>query len=225
MARRGARTVGRLIADSLAGAGVRWAFTVPGESFLELLDALPAAGVRVVATRHEGGASFMAEAVGQLTGEPAAVLGTRTVGAANMSIGIHTARSNSTPLVAVLGHVQRSHIGREAFQESDLVARFGGLAKWAALIKDPAAAAAQLGEGLSAMRSGRPGPVLFAVPEDAFGDVVPARARVSFAPLAPPPPSDAAVAEVLALLAAARRPVILAGGGVTAAGARNDLSQ
>ena len=223
MARRGARTVGRLIADALAAAGVRWAFTVPGESFLELLDALPAAGVRVVATRHEGGAAFMAEAVGQLTGEPAAVLGTRTVGAANMSIGIHTARSNSTPLVALVGQVQRSHIGREAFQESDLVARFGGLAKWAAQIDDPAVAAAQLGEGLSAMRSGRPGPVLFAVPEDVFGEAVPARARIVVDRVAPAPPSGAAVAEVLALVAAAKRPVILAGGGVIAAGARDDL--
>ncbi|HEY8135450.1 MAG TPA: thiamine pyrophosphate-binding protein, partial [Candidatus Limnocylindrales bacterium] len=122
------------MADAIAAAGVRWAFTVPGESFLGLLDALPAAGIRVVATRHEGGAAFMAEAVGQLTGQPAAVLGTRTVGASNMAIGIHTAYSNSTPLVALLGDVQRSHKGREAFQESDLVARFGGLAKWAAQI-------------------------------------------------------------------------------------------
>lgn len=223
MARRGGRTVGRLIADALASAGVRWAFTVPGESFLELLDALPAAGIRVVATRHEGGASFMAEAVGQLTGQPAAVLGTRTVGAANMSIGIHTARANSTPLVALLGQVQRSHLGREAFQESDLVATFGGLAKWAAQIDDPAAAAAQLGEGLSSMLSGRPGPVLFSLPEDVLGQPVAARAKVSIVPAAPETPAEAAVAEVLALLAAAKRPVILAGGGVTAAGARDDL--
>jgi acetolactate synthase-1/2/3 large subunit len=152
MARATGRTVGRLIADALAAAGVRWAFTVPGESFLEVLDALPAAGIRVIATRHEGGAAFMAEAVGQLTGAPAAVLGTRAVGAANMSIGIHTARSNSTPLVALVGQVARSHLGREAFQESDLVATFGRLAKWAAQLDDPAKVAARLAEGLSAMR-------------------------------------------------------------------------
>ncbi len=223
MARGGGRTVGRLIADALATAGVRWAFTVPGESFLELLDALPAAGVRVIATRHEGGASFMAEAIGQLTGQPAAVLGTRAVGAANMSIGIHTARANSTPLVALLGQVQRSHVGREAFQESDLVATFGRLAKWAAQIDDPAIAATLLGEGLSVMRSGRPGPILLSLPEDVLGEPVPARAKVSIAPAVPEPPADAALAEVLALLAAAKRPVILAGGGVLAAGARDDL--
>jgi acetolactate synthase-1/2/3 large subunit len=223
MTRRGGRTIGRLVADAVAAAGVRWAFTVPGESFLDLLDALPAAGIRVVATRHEGGAAFMAEAVGSLTGRPAAVLGTRTVGAANMAIGIHTAYSNSTSLVALLGDVQRSHTGREAFQESDLVARFGKLAKWATRIDDPGAAAAQLGEGLSLMRSGRPGPVLFALPEDVLVEPAPPRARVNVAPASPPAPDNAAVAEVLALLEGARRPVILAGGGVLAAGARDDL--
>ncbi len=223
MSRRGGRTVGRLIADALALAGVRWAFTVPGESFLELLDALPAAGIRVVATRHEGGAAFMAEAVGQLTGEPAAVLGTRTVGASNMAIGIHTAYSNSTPMVALLGDVQRSHAGREAFQESDLVTRFGRLAKWAARITDPHVAAAQLGEGLAAMRSGRPGPVLFALPEDVLLERIPVRTRARVAPTPPLVPDDAAVARVLALLERARRPVILAGGGIMAADARDDL--
>jgi len=157
-------TVGRLIAESLASAGVRWAFTVPGESFLGLLDALPAAGIEVVATRHEGGASFMAEAMGQLTGKPAAVLGTRAVGASNMSIGIHAARQNSTPMVALLGQVQRDHRGREAFQEVDLAGSFGRLAKWAAELDDPASAASLVGEGVKAMLSGRPGPVLFAFP-------------------------------------------------------------
>lgn len=223
MAGRSGRTVGRLVADAIAAAGVRWAFTVPGESFLEVLDALPAAGIRVVATRHEGGAAYMAEAVGQLTGQPAAVLGTRTVGASNMAIGIHTAYSNSTPLVALLGDVQRSHTGREAFQESDLVMRFGGLAKWAAQIVDPAAAATQLGEGLSLMRSGRPGPVLFALPEDVLIERVPARVRARLAPARPPVPDEAAVAKVLTLLRRAKRPVIFAGGGIIASGARDHL--
>jgi acetolactate synthase-1/2/3 large subunit len=223
MSARRDMTVGRLIAEAVAAAGVRWAFTVPGESFLEVLDELPAAGVRVVPTRHEGGAAFMAEAVANLTGEPAAVMGTRAVGAANMSIGIHTARSNSTPMVALVGQVARSHIGREAFQESDLVATFGGLAKWAAQLDDAATAAAQLGEGLALMRSGRPGPVLFALPEDVLGETVPARSRVSVTPVLPPRVSGPVVDQVLALLAAAKRPVIIAGGGVLAAGARDDL--
>jgi acetolactate synthase-1/2/3 large subunit len=140
-----------------------------------------------------------------------------------MAIGIHTAFSNSTPMVALLGDVQRTHIGREAFQESDLVARFGGLAKWAARIVHPVAAATQLGEGLSAMRSGRPGPVLFALPEDVLLEPLPARAKARLTPDAPPAIDDAAVAQVLALLHGAQRPVLLAGGGVIAAGARDDL--
>ena len=107
----GPRTVGRLIADALRTAGVRYAFTVPGESFLGLLDALGDAGIRVVATRHEGGAAFMAEAHGQLTGRPAACLGTRAVGAANLAIGIHTARQDSTPMFALVGQVERAHRG------------------------------------------------------------------------------------------------------------------
>ena len=131
MARQG-QTVGQMIARALAGAGVKWAFTVPGESFLGVLDTLPDAGIKVVATRHEGGASFMAEAIGQLTRRPAAVLGTRAVGAGNMAIGIHNARQNSTPIVALVGQVKREFFGREAFQEVDQVESFGRLAKWAA---------------------------------------------------------------------------------------------
>jgi acetolactate synthase-1/2/3 large subunit len=217
------RTVGRLIAQALAEVGVKWAFTVPGESFLGVLDALPAAGINVIATRHEGGAAFMAEAVGQLTGAPAAVLGTRAVGAGNMSIGIHAALSNSTPLVALVGQVKRAYIGREAFQEVDQVGSFGRLAKWAGQVDDADSAAALVGEGLSAMLSGRPGPVLLALPEDVIDTVVPARSKVVVAPLRPPAPDAAAVRQVVELLATAERPAIIAGGGVVAAGARGDL--
>ncbi len=222
--RRGQPTVARMTAEALAAAGVRWAFTVPGESFLGLLDALPAAGIRVVATRHEGGAAFMAEAVGQLTGAPAAVLGTRAVGAANMSIGIHTARQNSTPMVALLGQVRRDHLGREAFQEADLVGSFGRLAKWAAQIDQPQEAALSLGEGLSAMLSGRPGPVLFALPEDVIDiELDPALAHATLAPVSPGAPDMEQVRAVLELLETAARPAMLAGGGVTAAGGRDQL--
>jgi hypothetical protein len=113
----GPRTVGRLIADALRSAGVRYAFTVPGESFLGLLDALGDAGIRVVATRHEGGAAFMAEAHGNLTGRPAACIGTRAVGASNLAIGIHTARQDSSPMFALVGQVERA-LGHEAFRRS-----------------------------------------------------------------------------------------------------------
>jgi acetolactate synthase-1/2/3 large subunit len=216
------RTVGRVIADGLAAAGVRWAFTVPGESFLGLLDALPEAGISVIATRHEGGASFMAEAIGQLTGAPAAVLGTRAVGAGNMAIGIHTARQNSTPLVALLGQVQRPFLGREAFQEVDLVASFGSLAKWAAQIDAPDAAGQLVARGLGRMLNGRPGPVLFALPEDVL-DVGVDRPGIVVDRLPPPNPDASDVRAVVELLSSARRPAILAGAGVIAADARDAL--
>ncbi|HSH22306.1 MAG TPA: thiamine pyrophosphate-dependent enzyme [Candidatus Caenarcaniphilales bacterium] len=216
------RQVSRLIADALAAAGVQWAFTVPGESFLGLLDALPEAGIRVVATRHEGGASFMAEAAAQLTGRPQACLGTRAVGASNLAIGIHTARQNSTPLVALVGQVQRAFRGREAFQEVDQVGSFGQLCKWAIELDRPSAAAAAVGEGLRTMAEGRPGPVLFSLPEDVLDEWVPA-VEPDVRPLPPAPPNARDVEAVLAMLARARRPLILAGGGVLRAHATRHL--
>lgn len=222
-AAEGPHTVGRVIAEGLAAAGVRWAFTVPGESFLGVLDALPDAGIRVVATRHEGGAAFMAEAVGNLTGKPAAVLGTRAVGAGNMAIGIHTARQNSSPLVALVGQVQRAFSGREAFQEADLVTTVGGLAKWAAQLDDPADAARLVAEGLGAMLSGRPGPVLFSLPEDVLDIELPAGTAAAIEPQPPAEPDGGAVEAVVELLTRAQRPLIMAGGGVLAAGARAAL--
>jgi len=217
-------TVADLLARALADAGVRWAFTVPGESFLELLDALRRAGIEVIATRHEGGAAFMAEAIGQLTGRPAACLGTRAVGASNLGIGIHAARQDSTPMVAILGQVERALRGREALQEAELAATIGGLAKWAAEIDDPELAAAQIGEGLSSMLSGRPGPAFFSVPVDVFAQP-PGAQPVEITAARPAPPDAATVARTLALLAGAQRPAILAGGGVIHAGAVDALQQ
>ena len=125
-------TVGRMFADAIRRAGVRWAFTVPGESFLGLLEGLEAVGITVVATRHEGAAAFMAEAHAQLTGRPAACIGTRAVGGANLAIGIHTAFSDSSPMFAFIGQVERRARGREGFQEVDLTETIGRLGKWSA---------------------------------------------------------------------------------------------
>ncbi len=175
-----------------------------------------------MATRHEGGASFMAEAIGQLTGVPAVVMGTRAVGAGNMAIGIHTARQNSTPLVALLGQVERAFRGRDAFQESDLVETPGALAKWAAEIDDPARAQALIAAGLAAMIAGRPGPVLFSLPEDVL-DLPAAKGATDDRLTDQASPDPTAVQAVVDLLTTAQRPLILAGGGVRAAGATDDL--
>ena len=221
----GPRTIGRLIADALRAAGVRYAFTVPGESFLGLLDGLRDAGIRVVTTRHEGGAAFMAEAYGQLTGRPAACVGTRAVGAANLAIGIHTARQNSTPMFALIGQVQRAFRGREAFQEVDQVETFGRLAKWSAEPRTASEVPGIVSQAIEAALGGRPGPVLLSLPEDlldevAAADEAPAVVRPSL-PRADVPD----VRAVLQLLASAERPVILAGGGVLRARTSSDLTR
>ena len=219
----GPRTVARLVADALRMAGVRYAFTVPGESFLGLLEALGEVGIRVVATRHEGGAAFMAEAHGNLTGRPAACIGTRAVGSANLAIGIHTARQDSTPMFALVGQVERAHRGHEAFQEIDQVGTIGGLAKWAAEPTDAAGVATVLGEALRQVAGGRPGPVLLSLPEDLIDEPVPADASVVAERPTGGRPSDSDVRAVIELLASAERPVILAGGGVLRARTSTDL--
>ncbi|HET7471490.1 MAG TPA: thiamine pyrophosphate-dependent enzyme [Candidatus Limnocylindrales bacterium] len=219
----GPRTVGRFVADALRTAGVRYAFTVPGESFLGLLDGLHAAGIRVVATRHEGAAAFMAEAHGQLTGRPAVAIGTRAVGAANLAIGIHTARQDSSPMFAIAGGVERPFRGREAFQEIDHPGTIGGLAPFAAELDAPDDVPKQLGDAVRAALTGRPGPAYLAIPEDLLDVELPAGTALDTSRPAPLRPDPADVRAVLHLLAAAERPVILAGAGVLRARTSTDL--
>ena len=221
----GPRTVGRFIADALRSAGVRYAFTVPGESFLGLLDAFEGAGIRVIAARHEGAAAFMADAHGQLTGRPAVCLGTRAVGGANLAIGIHTARQNSTPMFAAVGQVERPFLGREAFQEIDQVATLGGLAKWAAQPRDATDIAATMTEAIRQALGGRPGPVLLALSEDLLDETMPDDARIESGRPTQPRAGDEQIRSVIELLASARRPVILAGAGVLRARTSTELTR
>ena len=221
----GPRTVGRYIADALRAAGVRYAFTVPGESFLGLLDAFEGAGIRVVATRHEGAAAFMAEAHGQLTGRPAVCLGTRAVGGANMAIGVHTAQQDSTPMFAVVGQVERSLRGREAFQEVDQVATLGGLAKWAAEPRSADDIPAVMAEAVRQAIGGRPGPVYLSFAEDLLDEPMSDDARPEGARPAVARATDEEIRFVIEFLASARRPVILAGGGVLRARTSTELTR
>ena len=219
----GPRTVGRFIADALRAAGVRYAFTVPGESFLGLLEGLQAAGIRVVATRHEGAAAFMAEAHGQLTGRPAAAIGTRAVGAANLAIGIHTARQDSSPMFALVGQVERRFRGREAFQEIDQATTIGGLAAHAVELTAVADVPRMVGDAVRAALVGRPGPAFLSLPEDILDEELPAGTQLDTARPAPLRPEPEDVRAVLHFLASAERPVILAGGGVLRARTSTDL--
>ncbi|MBI2776053.1 MAG: hypothetical protein HYX57_02125 [Chloroflexi bacterium] len=216
-------TVGRMVAEALRRAGVRWAFTVPGESFLGLIDGLEAAGIHVVATRHEGAAAFMAEAHAQLTGRPAACLGTRAVGATNLSIGIHTATADSSPMFVLVGQVELAARGREGFQEVDLASTIGGLAKWAAEPRSAAEAVTAMERAVVEATLGRPGPVLLALAEDLLDASVPEGLVPQPARAAPRRPTDEEVGAVLHLLAGAERPVILAGGGILRTRTSNEL--
>jgi acetolactate synthase-1/2/3 large subunit len=165
----------------------------------------------------------MAEAHGNLTGRPAACIGTRAVGASNLAIGIHTARANSTPMFALVGQVERPHIGHEAFQEIDQVGSIGRLAKWAAEPTDASEVAGVLGEALRQAAGGRPGPVLLSLPEDLLDEAAPDDARVVVDRSGPERPSDHDIGAVIELLASAERPVILAGGGILRARTSTDL--
>jgi acetolactate synthase-1/2/3 large subunit len=216
-------TVGRMFADAIRRAGVRWAFTVPGESFLGLLEGLEAVGINVVATRHEGAAAFMAEAHAQLTGRPAACIGTRAVGGSNLAIGIHTAYSDSSPMFAFIGQVERRNRGREGFQEIDVTESIGRLAKWSAEPTDIASAAQAAVDSVDQALNGRPGPVVLSLAEDLLDDMVPVDQQPTLSRVLPPRPSDDQVRDVLQLLACAERPVILAGAGVLRARTSNDL--
>jgi acetolactate synthase I/II/III large subunit len=220
-------TGGQAVVAALVAGGVRHAFTVPGESFLGVLDALHDAPIRTIATRHEGGAAFMAEAIGQLTGRPAACLATRAVGAANLAIGLHTARADSAPLIALVGQVPRAFRGREAFQEVDQVETFGRLCKAAAEVAEPALAGPETARLLALARAGRPGPVLVALPEDLLDELVvaPPPPDAISVPAEPerPAPLPAAVRSVLAELAGAQTPLIVVGAGVRRSAAVAEL--
>ena len=216
-------SVGRMFADTIRRAGVRWAFTVPGESFLGLLEGLEGAGINVVATRHEGAAAFMAEAHAQLTGRPAAAIGTRAVGGSNLAIGIHTAFSDSSPMFAFVGQVERASRGREGFQEIDVTTTIGGLAKWAAEPTDVSSAVRAAVDAVDQAVNGRPGPVVLSVAEDLLDELVQPDEQPVLTRVPPPRPSDDQVRDVLQLLARAERPVILAGAGVLRARTSNDL--
>lgn len=206
-----ARTLATVIAESLAAAGITHAFGVPGESYLPLLDAMRDVPVRLVTCRHEASAAHMAEAAGKLTGLPGVAMVTRGPGASHAAIGLHTAQQDSTPLLLLVGQVGDDAIGREAFQEMDYHRLFGSVAKRVVTLRDPERAGEQMAAALSCAMSGRPGPVVVALPDDRLA--LPSGSPVvAPTPVVAPAPPPWAMAELAGLLAAAERPVLLLGG-------------
>ena len=184
---------GQLVVAALRAHGVRMAFSVAGESYLEVLDALfDAPDIRLVTCRQEGGAAFMAEAYGKLTGQPGVLLVTRGPGACNASIGVHTAFQDSTPMVVLVGQVARHQIDREAFQEVDFRKMYAPLAKWVTQIDLAERIPELMNQAFQVATSGRPGPV---VRGPARGHAARPRAAASSAPTArctpiPAPPTS-----------------------------------
>ena len=166
------RTGGRLLVDQLERHGIKHAFCVPGESYLEVLDALRDSKIALTVCRQEGGAAMMAEAAGKLTGVPGVCLVTRGPGATNASPGLHIAKHDSTPMLLLVGQVARSSLGREAFQEIDYGAFFGSVAKWVVQIEEAARIPELFSRAFRVATSGRPGPVVISLPEDMLKDEV-----------------------------------------------------
>ncbi|KPM64609.1 thiamine pyrophosphate-binding protein [Pseudomonas putida] len=220
------RSGGQVLVDALRVNGVERAFCVPGESYLAVLDALHDVQdeIDLIVCRQEGGAAYMAEAYGKLTGKPGICFVTRGPGATNASVGVHTAFQDSTPMLLFIGQVARDQIEREAFQEVDYRRMFDQMAKWVVQIDDAARIPELVNQAFQRAISGRPGPVVIALPEDMLTDVVQvADARPAQRVEAAPAPQ--ALGELQALLAKAERPLVIAGGGGWNAQAVADLKR
>lgn len=211
------RSGGRILIDGLLGLGADTAFCVPGESFLAALDAIYGhhGRFRLVTCRQEGGAAYMAEAWGKLTGQPGICFVSRGPGATNAMVGIHTAYQDSTPVICFVGQVPRGFRGREAFQELDYHRAFDGIAKQVISIDDARRIPEQLNHAWQCATGGRPGPVMVVLYEDMLRDEV----DVPDIPLSDPhtqarfaaAPSPAAVDRVVDLLGKSERPLIICG--------------
>ncbi len=213
---------GQILVDHLRAQGVTRVFSVPGESYLAVLDGLHGSGIENIVCRHEGGAAMMAEAHGKLTGQPGVAFVTRGPGATNAACGVHVARQDSTPMILFVGQISTADRDREAFQEVDYRAFFSPLAKWVAEVDNIARLPEYLSRAFHVALSGRPGPVVLALPENMLS------ARADVADIAPRAPvvqgvSDAQVFAVLDHLSRAKRPLVIAGGSVWSAQASADL--
>ncbi len=206
------RTGGQILVDALHVHGVDTAFGVPGESYLDVLDALHDSDIRFVINRQEGGAAFMAEAYGKMTGKPGICFVTRGPGATNASIGVHTAYQDSTPMILFIGQVGNDFIDREAFQEIDYRRMFGEMAKWVAQIDRADRIPEYIARAFQVATSGRPGPVVLALPEDMLITTAEVADTGRYQPVQASPSSDQ-IARLRAMLAEAKRPLLLLGGG------------
>ena len=215
---------GDLLTKCLVAQGVKRIFCIPGESFLAALDGLHDADIDLVVARHEGGAAIMAEATGKLTGHPGVAFVTRGPGATNASAGVHVAFQDSTPMILFIGQVASDQRDREAFQEIDYRAMFGPLAKWVAEIDRADRIPEYVSHAFHIAQSGRPGPVVLALPEDMLSGPavgVPVNAAVLPSGYA----ADYDVDVIVKRLSIAKRPLVIVGGASWSAEAASALGE
>jgi acetolactate synthase-1/2/3 large subunit len=206
------RSGGQILVDALKIHGVDTAFGVPGESYLDVLDALHDSDIRFIINRQEGGAAFMAEAYGKMTGRPGICFVTRGPGATNAAIGVHTAFQDSTPMILFIGQVGLDFMDREAFQEIDYRRMYGQMAKWVTQIDRAERIPEYLARAFQIATSGRPGPVVLALPEDMLIDMAAVADTGRYQPVQAAPAASQ-IATLRTMLAGARKPLVLLGGG------------
>jgi acetolactate synthase I/II/III large subunit len=213
---------GKLLVDQLVLQGADTIFSVPGESFLAVLDGLYESPIRLITCRQEAGAANMADAYGKLTGRPGIAIVTRGPGATQASVGVHTAFQDSTPIILLVGQVASDQVEREAFQELDYRRMFGEMTKWVAQIDRADRIPEYVARAYAVCSSGRPGPVVLALPEDMLtseadvADALPARG-------VQPHPAPDDIERLRELLAGAERPFAILGGGGWTPDAAHDL--
>lgn len=205
------RSGGQLVVDALQVHGVDTIFGVPGESYLPVLDALHGSPIRFIINRQEGGAAFMADAYGKMTGRPGICFVTRGPGATNASIGVHTAYQDSTPMILFVGQVGNDFVEREAFQEIDYRRMYGPMAKWVAQIDRADRIPEYIARAFQVATSGRPGPVVLALPEDCLSAMAEVADTRHYTPIQASA-SETQLAQFRRLLSAAQRPVVILGG-------------
>ena len=207
------RSGGRIVVDSFLQHGVEHVFCVPGESYLDILDALVDVSNRInlVSARQEGGAAYMAEAYGKLTGKPGICLVTRSPGAFNAAIAIHTAYQDASPMIILVGQIRRNFQGRGSFQEIDYIPIFAGMTKWVAQVERTEDLPYYMAQAFRIAQEGRPGPVVLSLPEDMLAAMSGAQDMEIQEP-ALLAPDAAKMKQMQEMLSTAERPMIYVGG-------------
>lgn len=226
MASEHSRSGGRIVVDAFLDHGVGHVFCVPGESYLDILDALVDVQdrIRLVSARQEGGATYMAEAYAKLTGRTGVVMVTRSPGACNASIAVHTAFQDATPLLVLVGQIRRGFTGRGSFQELDYTRMFEPMAKWVAEVERTEDLPYYMSEAFRRAQEGRPGPVVLSLPEDMLAEKS-AAGDFPFPHVHRAAPEPAQIEALQPMLDAAERPVLYVGGSGWTDAARRGLVQ